>query len=196
MAEKIYTGVNGTAKEVKKIYVGVNGVAKEVKKVYAGVNNVAQLCFDNTVPVVSGYSFDDLVAYANQIKDNPNVGAYAQRAVLNIIERETWLRQQIDLTCTSYVAMTESSSITATVYLYYWHDDLTVNIPSTVNITPATATLLSFADYRNTSLPNWKIYNYNQSFLSKQKNSFFGLVKTESVLPQDNTLFLQNQYTP
>ena len=66
----------------------------------------------------------------------------------------------------------------------------------TVTITPATATLLTFADYRHPSLPNWKTYDYNQSFVNKQKLSFFGLVKTESVLPQDNTLFLQNQYTP
>lgn len=45
MATRIYTGVDGKAREVKRIYVGVDGKARSVKKVYVGVNGKARLCW-------------------------------------------------------------------------------------------------------------------------------------------------------
>ena len=46
MSKKIYTGVNGIARNVSKFYIGVNGVARKVKKAYVGVNGVARLFWD------------------------------------------------------------------------------------------------------------------------------------------------------
>lgn len=80
MSEKIYTGVNGVAKEVKKIYVGVNGVAKQVKKAYVGVNNVAQLCYKSEQPpVLANYLTSDgnqFIETDYYVKSNSIISAY------------------------------------------------------------------------------------------------------------------------
>lgn len=48
MSKKLYTGVNGIARNVSKMYVGVNGVARKVKKAYVGVDGVARLFWDES----------------------------------------------------------------------------------------------------------------------------------------------------
>lgn len=68
MSKKLYTGVNGIARNVSKMYVGVNGVARKVKKAYVGVNGVARLFFDNSVPTLD-------VGVATSIRNATSGGA-------------------------------------------------------------------------------------------------------------------------
>ena len=45
MAKGIYTGADGTARQVKKGYIGIDGVARKIKKAYIGVDGTAHLAF-------------------------------------------------------------------------------------------------------------------------------------------------------
>ena len=44
---KVYVGVNDTARAVKSIYAGVDGTARKVIRAYAGVNGLARMIFES-----------------------------------------------------------------------------------------------------------------------------------------------------
>ena len=76
MATRIYTGVDGKAREVKRIYVGVDGKARSVKKVYIGVNGKARLCWMRP----GLYKYNGAIENLNVVREDPTdttVGNYA-----------------------------------------------------------------------------------------------------------------------
>lgn len=56
MAQKIYMGVNGVAKEAKSFYAGVGGVARKVIRAWVGVNGVARQFWQSDFWTAGGIS--------------------------------------------------------------------------------------------------------------------------------------------
>lgn len=141
-----------------------------------------------------GYTIDDLVAYAEEVLTYPNVTAYQIKAANNIINRKDWLVSQIGSNYTGWVIHTSSTSSTSSLSLHCWNSTTTVDTSNLVSISPSHF-VISFADYRDTSNVNWKTTSNNATFNREQKMYFFGLVETNSTLPDDPNLLL-NGYNP
>lgn len=60
----IYTGVNGTNREVKKMYTGVSGTNRELKEMYTGVNGTNRKVFQNAEPILFYRNFQAIRPFA------------------------------------------------------------------------------------------------------------------------------------